>query len=106
MLRAEYTMIEVLLEMLCGLAGLYPTEHFDTDYPKTYFVSLSTKYYDWHRRCLEPSGTGAGGTMVPVLAAGLTVSDLEKMVTEMVHALSVDRSGVDYDAWLKDWESL
>jgi len=87
MLKAEYALMEVLVGMLAGLAELYPSEHFDTDDPNSYFVSLSGKYYDWHRRCLEPSGIGTGGTMVPVLAAELTVNDLGKMVTEMSIAL-------------------
>jgi hypothetical protein len=107
MLKAEYALMEVLTEMLCGLSELYPFQHFDAEEPRSYFVSLSNKFHDWHLRCLEPSGDEAGGTMVSVLAARLTVNDLEKMVAEMVQALCLSRGGVaDYDAWLADWESV
>jgi hypothetical protein len=104
MLRAEYTMMEVMVEMLSGLAELYPSEHFNSE-PRAYFLSISGNCHDWHLRCIEPMGAGTGGTIVRALAAALTVHDLEEMVSEMVKALTTCHGNIDYDAWLRNWEA-
>jgi hypothetical protein len=102
-LNAEYTLIDSVLQMLIELAAHYPPNHFGE--PNFYFHSLARSFCDWHLRCLEFGGTGSGGTLVRVIAAALTVNDLERLVTEIVRSTAVDIREIDYDSWLTDWEA-
>ena len=102
-LNAEYTLIDSALQMLIELAAHYPPNQFGE--PNFYFHSLARSFCDWHLRCLEFGGTGSGGTLVRVIAAALTVNDLERLVAEIVRSIADGITEVDYYSWLTDWKA-
>jgi hypothetical protein len=104
MLRATYSVIDVYLDLLVKLAGLYPSRHFGQEGPRAFFTRQVTGRFQWQRMHQEPDGIGTGGTIVSVIAAGAVMAELETMLCDMVRSCSNFGGSFDFEAWHKDWE--
>jgi hypothetical protein len=62
--------------------------------------------FRWHRHVAEPEGHGQNGTIVNVLVARAVLSDVERMVAQMVHSLTLeweDGAQTQFTRWETDW---
>jgi hypothetical protein len=73
--------------------------------PLKLFSEIVSSRYAWHRMHLEPNGPGTGGTIVNVITGGRVMSDVEKMVEDMVMSLVEDDDEFDWDEWPKLWNN-
>ena len=111
MMTANYMYVDFLRGLLVALASFYQSKPFDSPDPRHYFSSLIASLYHWHRAVLEPGGPGAGGTTVGVLTGGAVASEVERMVSDMVTALSEhlvgeDSANFNLERWRALWESV
>jgi hypothetical protein len=104
MVEGNGMVVEALKGMLIELAAFYPKSHFDGRRHDDYFQSAIQDLARWHRECLEPNGPGSGGTIVGVLTGGELISSLEKMVADMVQALTHFRDDFNFHAWRAEWQ--
>lgn len=103
MVEANNQVVETLLQILVDLARFYPAGHFDGRRADDYFRDRIQKVAEWHRQCLEPHGPGTGGTIVSVMTGGETISSVERMVEDMVNALTSFRDDFNYHGWRTAW---
>lgn len=104
--EACYRIITVLEEVLATLATYFPAGHFDHEKPRDYISELISTRSRWHYYHAEPHGHGEDGTIVHVLVARAVLSDVERMIAEMVHSLTLDWEGsgpFNFDQWDSDW---
>lgn len=101
MLQASYDYIESLTAVLTKLASYYPEGHFDDEGPRAYFSSVIASRFQWHWSVLEIKG----GTIVNVLVCGEVMADVERMVVDLVEALSEGYSDFDFVKWKTLWTS-
>jgi hypothetical protein len=96
---------DVLEQRLTTLASWYPAGHFNGLNPQDYINSLTASRFTWHAAHLEPNGLGSGGTMIRALVAESVMSDLERMIVEIVSSLAMHLAGFECEFWKKDWDS-
>lgn len=104
MQQTSYEYIDSLQEILIELARHYPEDQFGDKSLQEFFSDLVASRFEWHSAHLEPDGFGTGGTIISVMLLGNVMSDVEKMVEDMVISLSGYR--LDFDAldWLNQWK--
>lgn len=95
-------LIDALQEMLVDLARFYPDGRFGDAGPEAYFEQRSRTLGRWHWKLLVQSDPP--GTMWGVVAGGEVCSELERLVVQMVSALTWGRSGFNFKAWRDEWE--
>jgi hypothetical protein len=95
--------VDALQGILATLAGFYPSGNFGVDDPHKFFSELISSRYAWHRSHVEPDGPGTGGTIVRVITVRHVVSDVEKMVEDMVQSLVGYDDRFNWREWLKCW---
>ena len=103
MVQASYDYIDSLEGVLVILAEYYSKEQFKDILPKEYFSEVIASRFLWHRRIAEPEGPGTGGTIVNIRCSSAVVSDVEKMVEDLVMALVGDDDSFDWKGWPKRW---
>lgn len=107
MMEGSYGVINVLEDILVGLARYYPEGHFDGDNPRDYFSQLISSRFRWHRYHNEVGCMGTGGTIVGPMVSAEVIGDTEEMVAQMVRSLTFDESiehGFDLKTWERDWK--
>jgi hypothetical protein len=95
--------VDALQGILATLAGFYPSGNFGVDDPHKFFSELISSRYAWHRSHVEPDGPGTGGTIVRMITVRHVVSDVEKMVEDMVQSLVGYDDRFNWREWLKCW---
>jgi hypothetical protein len=105
MMQASHDVIDVLERALVHLASWYPRKHFGDGDPAEYMNAMTASRFQWHRASLEPRGSGTGGTIVGPRAAAAVMDDLEDMITDMVHSLTMLEDSFDYRAWEVLWRT-
>ena len=103
MVQANYDYIDSLTGILVTLASYYAQEQFGNQTPQEYFSEIISSRFQWHRNIAEPHGPGTGGTIVNVVSGGNVISDVEKMIEDMVMALVGYDDAFDWKNWLKRW---
>jgi hypothetical protein len=108
MVQATYDVILVMEDIVASLCTYYPDGHFDVPNPRDYVSELIANRFSWHRYRHEPDGQGKNGTIVHTLVAGSVLSDMERMVEELVASLNLDWSGETdvYGRWQAEWTML
>ena len=106
MVEAAYRVIDVLEEVLTSLAMYYPPGHFHPGNPRDYITQVISDRFRWQRLRHQPNGEGKDGTIVYPMIAGSVMTDLERMVEQMVQSLLLDWSGeseFQEREWLAEW---
>lgn len=103
MVQAAYDYIDSLTGILVTLSNYYSPIQFGELSPQEYFSKIISSRFQWHRTIAEPHGPGTGGTIVNVTVGGSVMSDLEKMVEDMVMALVGYDDSFDWRGWPKRW---
>ena len=99
-------MVDFYEEVLVELSTFYPKGHFENKTPKKYFGEIISSRFLLHRNILEPDGIGNNGTIVSTLTGGNVMEDLERLILDMVSALSfgqINEKTFDYNKWKKEW---
>jgi hypothetical protein len=107
--NATYAVVDVLEDVLESLAGYYPPNHFDSMNPRDYFSEVIAARARWHRHIAEPSGHGKDGTIVHTVVAGAVLADVERMVAQLVHSLTLnwaDTGHTEFSRWETDWYAV
>ena len=105
--KAAFTVVDVLENIMVSLATYYPPGHFDSTNPRDYISELIASRFRWHRYHHEPDGRGNNGSIVRTLVTASVMRDLERMVDDVVGSLTLDWSGesaFDLEDWRTDWE--
>jgi len=105
MVEANDRVIRALQQILVDLASFYPPGQFDGRRPDDYFKDRTREVGKWHSQTLEPHGPGTGGTIVPIMTGGATISSLEQMIDEMVSALTSLRDDFNLHSWRSAWRN-
>lgn len=103
MVQANYDYIDSLTGVLVTLSNYYSPTQFGELSPQEYFSEIISSRFQWHRTIAEPHGPGTGGTIVNTTVGGSVMSDLEKMVEDMVMALVGYDDSFDWRGWPKRW---
>ncbi|WP_110456007.1 HNH endonuclease signature motif containing protein [Shewanella algidipiscicola] len=103
MVQANYDYIDSLTGVLVTLSNYYSPAQFGEQSAQKYFSEIISSRFQWHRTISEPHGPGTGGTIVNVTVGGSVMSDLEKMVEDMVMALVDYDDSFDWRGWPKRW---
>jgi hypothetical protein len=106
--EAAYRVVDVMQDLLSGLAMYYPANHFDVENPREYIAEVLSGRFVWHQHRHEPDGKGKNGTIVQVLVAGSVLDDAAAMVEQLVSALTLDWSGegtFDFATWQREWRA-
>lgn len=104
MVQATYDYIDSLTGVLVTLSSYYSPEQFGKLSPQQYFSEIISTRFQWHRTIAEPHGPGTGGTIVNLTVSGSVMSDIEKMVEDMVMALVGYGDSFDWKGWPKRWQ--
>jgi hypothetical protein len=104
--RAAYTITEVLTDIWLRLSTAFPDGHFQDLSPEEYLHNYLQQRYGWHRAMAEPHGYGTGGTVVGILVSRGVLRDLEGVVIDTRNALKGMAERVsERDAWMLRWKS-
>ena len=103
MVQANYDYIDAITGILVTLASYYSPGQFGTQSAQEYFSEIISSRFRWHRAIAEPHGPGTGGTIVNVTVGGNVISDVEKMVEDMVMNLVGYDDAFDWKGWPKRW---
>lgn len=103
MVDGNNQVIDALKDILIEFARFYPEATFGQTNAKDYFESTIQDLRRWHRDLVEPDGPGTGGTIVYIMTGGEVISSLEKMIAEMVQALTSGRDDFNFHAWRSQW---
>lgn len=103
MVQASYDYIDALNGVLVALAEHYSPKQFDNKTPQEYFSEIISSRFLWHRTIAEPNGIGTGGTIVNIVCSGNVISDVEKMVEDIVMSLVGYDDSFDWRQWMKQW---
>lgn len=103
MVQANYDYIDSLTGILVTLAKHISPKQFEGMDPQEYFSEVISSRFRWHRTINEPHGPGTGGTIVNVLVGGSVISDVEKMVEDLVMGLVGFDDSFDWRNWPKRW---
>lgn len=103
MVQANYDYIDSLTGILVTLANNYSPEQFGNQSPQEYFSEIISSRFQWHRAIAEPQGPGTGGTIVNITVGGSVISDVGKMIEDMVMALVGYDDAFDWKRWPKRW---
>ncbi|MBA3024413.1 MAG: HNH endonuclease [Sideroxydans sp.] len=98
-------MIWALKHILVDLVAFYPPSHFEGKLPEDYFREKIDSLFDWHSKRFDLEGSGPGTVGGLVIVGGEVISDLEKMVAEMVRSLTSHRDNFNFQAWLSEWKN-
>jgi len=106
--RAYFThkIIDVMKRILINLAIFYPDGHFDNENPRDYFTELIASRFRWHRSHYATEGPRWSGTIVGTMTGGSVISDVERMVEDMVGSLLFGEAvegRFDRDSWRDAW---
>lgn len=107
MVEASYGVIEVFEGVLARLARYYPNEHFDANDPRNYFSEVIATRFRWHHHRRSTAGVGYSGTIAALLTASDVVRDVERMLVDLVSALTMsdDDERFSYQKWRGDWDA-
>lgn len=103
--QASYDYIDGLQGVLVGLAKFYSKDAFGGQEPHEFFSEIISSRFRWHRAHAEPSGPGTGGTIVGTLCGGAVMSDVEKMVEDMVMSLIGYGDEYSWKHWKRRWDN-
>jgi len=103
MVQANYDYIDSLTGILVTIANYYTPQQFGDQEPQEYFSDIISSRFQWHRIISEPHGPGTGGTIVNVTCGASVISDVEKMIEDMVMALVGYDDEFDWQNWPKKW---
>ena len=101
--QASYDYIDSLTSVLITLAKYLSPAQFGNQSPNEYFSEIISSRFQWHRTLAEPYGPGTGGTIVNINICGGVISDVEKMVEDMVMALVGYDETFDWRGWPIRW---
>jgi hypothetical protein len=101
--QANYDYIDALNGILIALAHYCSPAQFGNQTAHEYFSEIIASRFRWHRTIAEPYGPGTGGTIVNIICSKGVVSDVEKMVEDMVMALVGYDDDFDWKGWPKRW---
>jgi hypothetical protein len=104
MMESQYSVIDVLRQILVNLADWYPENHFGNTPAQDYFSQYVSARFVWHRAVLEPEGAGRGGTIVGPMAAAAVLSDLQCAVRDIVAAHCLEWPEKDWELWVSAWK--
>lgn len=104
MIQASNDYVDSLTGILVTLANYYSPECFRNQSPQDFFSEIISTRYRLHAIVAEPHGPGTGGTIVGILSMGNLISDLEKIIEDMISGLWVERRS-EYKNWQKRWRS-
>jgi hypothetical protein len=101
----------VLQCILSRLLRVYPAGHFGEGDLREYLSSVIAERARWHYLCSSTGSVGFSGTIVHVLTANAVLNEVEKMIEDMVSALTgrnvapSEALGIelDLDAWRQSW---
>lgn len=103
MVQTSYDYIDAINGVLVTLAEYYSPNQFDNRTPQEYFSEIISSRFQWHRTIAEPHGIGTGGTIVNIVCSGNVISDVEKMVEDIVMSLIGYDDSFDWEQWTKQW---
>ena len=104
MIQANQDYIDSLTGILVTLANYYSPDCFGNQSPQDFFSEIISSRYLLHAIVAEPHGPGTGGTIVGILFTANLISDIEKIIEDMVSGLWVERYS-EYQDWQKRWRS-
>ncbi len=99
--NSEY--IDALIGILVTLASYYSPECFGDQSPQEFFSEIISSRFPLHRIIAEPDGRGTGGTIVSIRCTSSVITDVEKMIEDMISGLLWPKSEYDDEDWLKRW---
>ena len=105
MKRGSYEVIDVSEQTLITLATWYPQGHFGGRDPKDYVNAMTAARFAWHKAHLEPTGAGTGGTIIGTMVAGRVMSDLERMIVDVISSLASKLADFDFTLWKQWWDT-
>jgi hypothetical protein len=105
MVIASYEYIDALQGILVTLAQYFSPQQFGGKAPQKFFAEAIAARFRWHRAHAEPGGPGTGGTIVNVICAGNVMSDVERMVEELVTSLAGYNDSFDWKGWPERWRT-
>jgi hypothetical protein len=105
MMDGNKVVIDELQAMLVDLAVSYPPGHFDGRPPDDYFKARTAEIGRWHGQCLEPHGSGTGGTIIGLVTGSYVIAALERMVEDLVDGLTSYRDDFNLHAWREAWKA-
>lgn len=103
--QASYDYIDSLTGILVALAACYSPIQFGFESPQKYFSEIIASRFRWHRTISEPHGFGTGGAIVNITCSGGVISDVEKMIEDMVINLVGYDDTFDWRNWPKRWRN-
>ncbi len=101
--QANYDYIDSLTGILVTLAKYISPKQFEGKDPHEYFSDVISSRFRWRRTINEPHGPGTRGTIVNVLVGGDVISDVEKMIEDLVMGLVGYDDSSDWKNWSKRW---
>ena len=104
MIQASNDYVDSLTGILVTLANYYSPDCFGDQSPQEFFSEIISSRYRLYAIIVEPYGPGTGGTMVGILSMGNLISDIEKIIEDMVFGLCKERYS-EYKNWQKRWRS-
>ena len=104
MIQANQDYIDSLTGILVTLANYYSPECFGNQSPQDFFSEIISSRSRLSAIVAEPYGPGTGGTIVGILLTANLISDLEKIIEDMISGLWVERYS-EYKDWQKRWRS-
>lgn len=105
MVQASYDYIDALQGILVTLARYCSNKQFAGKSPQEFISNMIASRFEWHRVHAEHRGPGTGGTIVNLICSGNVMSDVERMVEDMVMSLTVDNNAFDQINWSRQWRN-
>lgn len=103
MMGANQLVIDALAQMLEEIAAHSSVKHFGREGVKPFLDQQIQARFDWHQAVLQAAGVG--GRELDIIVGAQVIKDVERMVEQLVEALSSGRSGFNYRAWRDIWRT-
>lgn len=101
--NSEY--IDALTGILETLAKYYSPECFEGLSPQNFFAEMIFSRFRLHSVIAEPEGPGTGGTIISIRCTNSVITDVEKMIEDMILGLLWPKSEYDEEDWQKRWRN-
>lgn len=103
MVEASYAYIDAMQSVLVTLTNYYSHKQFGDKTPERFISDAIASRFEWHHAHSEPHGPGTGGTIVRVLVSGGVMSDVDRMVEDVVMSLVGYDDQFRWEEWSSRW---
>jgi hypothetical protein len=106
MLKGLQMVLDVFAESWVRLVAWYPPKHFGNVRAEEYIAAFIAERNATNLALWEPDGPGSGGREAAIYALGETVTDVERLLGDLVEALGRSVEDFDYGQWQTRWKSV